>query len=229
MSEFVLGTDLSMNHGAFVTLDGAGEMADYRYVTDRVKVATKSRLHGEYFNAGKIRDMHARGVVRTVFWDVYLNRLFAGALTHVGIEDYAYDQVMGAHQMGEVGGLFRLKAYMRGVCLRIHDPGSIKMFAAHDGSADKREVAHFVKERWTEAQEFERYSYDRPKGAFTEIEEDLCDAFAVAKLVWTEIQLRAGKMKMSDLHPKEVQVFNRTTKQYPVNILGREWLQRRRG
>jgi hypothetical protein len=54
--------------------------------------------------------------------------------------------------------------------------------------------------------------------------EDLADAYSAAKLIWTEYQLRNGLIDLKDLHEKEIQVFNRTTKSYPVNILGREWI-----
>lgn len=225
-SDLVLGADISMNHGAFVNLE-EGELAGYQYVTDRQKVAKMSKEHGTYMFAHKLRDMHERGVVRLAFWSSYLAKRFAlGPAVYVGVEDYAYGAAMNAHQIGEVGGLFRLKAWLRGHAIRFHDPKSVKMFAVHDGSADKREVAYFVQERWPETKEFARYSYVRGKTDYTVVEEDLCDAFAVAKLVWLEVQLRRGDVLMKDLHEKEVQVFNRVTKQWPVNILGRSWLQR---
>lgn len=225
VSGFVLGADVSMNHGGFVYLDEAGEMTAYRFVTDRLKTARKSAAHGTHMPTSKIRDMHARGLVRLSFWTTYFTNILEPA-EYVGAEDYAYRMPMNAHQIGEVGGQFRLKAWLRRKKIRFHDPSTVKMFAAYDGSADKREVAHFAKQRWPEAKKFERYSHETARGAFTEVEEDLCEALAIAKLVWLEIQLRAGVVKLSDLHTKEIQVFNRTTDRWPVNILGREWYQR---
>ena len=221
----VLGADISMNHGAFVQLN-AGKLDSYNFVTDRQKVAKISTKHGTHMFATKLKDMHERGVVRLGFWSTYLASVLGGAADYVGVEDYAYRIPMNAHQLGEVGGLFRLKAWLRHKKVRFHDPGSVKMFAAHDGTADKKEVAYFVQERWPETEEFRRYSYSRGKTDYTVVEEDLCDAFAVAQLVWLEVQLRRGDVVMRDLHEKEIKVFNRVTKQWPVNILGRGWVQR---
>jgi len=223
----VLGVDISPNHAGFVLLSD-GEPTHYRYVAERQAVAKKSKALGAYVDFSKVKDLHERGCRRVAFWWDYLQRVLVDCEPeYVGIEDYAYGAGRNAHQIGEVGGLLRLLAWRRGVRLRLHDPSSLKMFVAHDGTADKREVAHFAKERWHDCRTFERFSYDTPKGRHTTTEEDLCEAFALAELVWLEVRLRDGRARLGDLHPKEVQVFNRVTHRWQSNLLDRDWLQRR--
>jgi hypothetical protein len=106
--------------------------------------------------------------------------------------------------------------------MRLHDPSSLKIFTAHDGSASKPEVVRCAKKRWPESKEFAKYS----EGKYTATEEDLCDALAIAKMTWTEVLLRNGAMRLKDLHPQEVRVFNRCTSRWPTSLLDRDWLQR---
>jgi len=54
---------------------------------------------------------------------------------------------------------------------------------------------------------------------------DIHDAYALMQLCKQEIDLRAGKAYLQDLDEHEIRVFNRTSHMYPVNILGREWIQ----
>ena len=103
------------------------------------------------------------------------------------------------------------------------------MFTTHDGTAQKDLVERSVKSRWKA--DFSKYNPPRaasrggkqPKQNRT-TSEDLADAYALAMMVYTEVLIRSGNTLMKELHPKEVQVFNRVTKTYPVNLLDREWL-----
>jgi Holliday junction resolvasome RuvABC endonuclease subunit len=221
----VLGIDISVNHGAFVVLR-KGKLDHFRFVTDRSTVAKSSKEYGTYFFPAKLRDWQERAILRVAFWSSWLSSTFQNdeliaATTHAGIEDYAYDAGMNAHQIGEVSGLVRLRVWKSGRAMRLYDPSSIKMFAAHDGTASKSEMIEEVHRRWKDTQMFSRYS----KGQFTGVEEDLCDAYAIAQLVWTEVQLRAGAIRLKDLHEREIRVFNRCTKRWPVSLLDRDWIQ----
>lgn len=218
----VMGIDISINHGAFVVLED-GVLAGYRFVTDRKTVADKSKGAGMYMPAAKLKDAQERGVVRIAFWSQYLATLLNNVYEYVGIEDYAYRAAMNAHQIGEIGGMVRLRLWKAGCKIRLHDPGSVKMFAAHDGTADKDLMVATVRKRWPETEAFARHSEG---SKYVVIEEDLCDAYAIAQLVWTEVQLRRGELQMSQLLEKEVRVFNRCTKRWPTSVLGRDWLHR---
>lgn len=216
-----MGADISMNHGAFVFLLD-GKLKDYQYVTDRQKVAKKAKAHGTYLPHSRVKDMHERSLRRLEFWGGYLYDLLEAMPAYVGVEDYAYRVSQHAHQIGEVGCLLRLQSWYHGAKIRFHDPSTVKLFAAYDGSADKTEMAFQVQQRWPETQEFARYV----DGKYRYVAEDLCDAYAVAQLVWREVQLRRGEIILKSLHAKEIQVFNRVTQRWPSNILDREWVQR---
>lgn len=175
------------------------------------------------------------GIRRIDSWSKFLKKhLERTRPDFVGIEDYALEGGShGAHYKGELGGEARLLVYRAGIRLRLHDPGSVKLYVTHHGGADKQWIENSVVERW--GQDFSRYnpppSEKKKKGkkelvVNRQTSQDLADAFGLAKLVWAEVQLRSGEILLSSLHEKEVQVFNRTTKAYPVNILGREWIWR---
>jgi hypothetical protein len=222
-TRWVLGIDVSLAHGAFVQLCD-GKLNEYRYVTDRKTVANKDYDHGIYLQASKIKDMQLRDFERLVFWrdvaDDVMNSLYS---YYAGIEDFAYRASQSAHQIGEIGGIVRLRAYSNGLKLRLHDPMTLKMFACHDGSLDAKSTRAAIEKRWPEAKkEFSKYVVGKDERT----PEDLCDAYAIAKLVDLEIQLRAGVVRLDSLHAKEIQAFNRCTKRYPESLLAREWIQK---
>jgi hypothetical protein len=213
-----------------------GELTNFWYVTDRVGSAKRSSTHGFRMPPLKGERLQA-GIVRLDAWSKFLKKhLEKTRPDFVGIEDYSLDSAHGAHYKGELGGDARLLVYRAGVRLRLHDPSSMKMFVAHHGGADKTWIKSAVYSRW--GQDFSRYDGPPPKKkkkkkanrapvkVNRQTSEDLADAFGMAMLIWTEVLLRSGELLLSTLHEKEVQVFNRVTKTYPVNILGREWIWR---
>lgn len=221
----VLGVDLSMNHGAFVLLRN-GSLLDYRFVTDKSVLAKKAKKYGEYLAAAKIKDMIERDFLRLAFWYVYSNQIFKELPSEfLGVEGFAYRASQNAHQIGGVASVFRVKAWIRRLKIRVHGPETVKMFAADDGNAAKSEVRYAMHEKYPETEKFDEYAHGSGSSEF-QIPEDLCDAYAVAQLLWLEVQLRNGWIELKDLSPKIVQIFNRVTKRWPTNILGRDWIQR---
>ena len=222
-TRWVLGIDISLAHGAFVQLCD-GKLHDCMYVTDKKAVADKDRHHENYLAASKIKDMQLRDFERLVFWSEFIEIVMeALEPEYVGIEDFAYRAPQSAHQIGEISGIVRLSAYSKGLKLRLHDPMTLKMFACHEANLDAKTTRVMIEERWPEAKAaFSRYVSGKDERTL----EDLCDAYALAKLVDLEIQLRAGTVRLDSLHEKEVQVFNRCTKRYPESLLAREWIQK---
>jgi len=221
----VHGWDLSLNHGAFVELID-GELSDYWYVTD---IASAVKKHGVRLpmEFGKIRDPNTRNLTRLVWWEHFIGKqiLMPRAPEFVGIEDYALDSRQG-HMKGELGGIARILCWFRGTKIRFHDPMSVKMFVAHDGSCQKDEVEYAVKKRW--GQDFSDRNPPKPPKAKRQnrtVSEDIADAYAIAQMVWTEVQLRRGDIRLNHLDEKEIRVFNRVTKTYPVSLLDRDWIQ----
>jgi Holliday junction resolvasome RuvABC endonuclease subunit len=226
----VLGMDISLNHGAIIELTG-GKLSNFWYWTDLAGAANKSK-RGYRLDPQiqKIKDKQLKSVKRLAWIKGLISVSLKSGCSYAGIEDYALTAEQGAHQLGEVGGLARLMCYEHHVKVRLHDPLSIKMFATHDGSCQKDAVRRAVTERW--GVDFSSLDQPAPTPTLsrpnpkqnTITSEDMSDAFAVAQLVWTEVLLRAGKITMEMLHEKEIRVFNRTTKTYPVNLLSREWI-----
>ena len=224
----VQGWDLALNHSGYVELTD-GILSNFYYITNKVGASKQSKrgfrlVPPRYIKTDdgkrKVEKQHY-GVERLSFIkDFITETVIAQRPDFVGIEDYAVRAEQGAHYMGEVGGVGRLICWENKIPLRLHDPISVKMFATHDGTCQKDLVEEAVLDRW--GCDFSHCN--QPNSTNREVSEDLSDAFAIAQLVWTEYQLRNGLISMSDLHTKEIQVFNRVTKTYPINLLSREWI-----
>lgn len=221
----VQGWDISLNHGAMVELDN-GELTDFLYYTDKAGGASRSKEHGVRLVMSKSPDPKIRETLRLFsleeIFSTWLKRTTPG---YVVVEDYALGASMRAHQIGEVGGLARMVILNHEANLRLHDPKSVKMFVAHNGNAPKELMEETVGERW--GHDFGKYN-PLPKGKKPSrtTSEDLADALGLAHMGWTEIRVRSGALLLSELHEKEVRVFNRISKSNPVNLLDREWIQR---
>ncbi len=233
----VHGYDISLNHGAVYELTD-GEPTWFAYYTTAAGSATLGKGQGFRLPPPSSKsDKQQYQMERLVWIEHWLDKevLVPRKPDFCGIEDYALRAEQGAHQLGEVGGLARILFWFRGVKFRKHDPISVKMFATHDGTAQKDLVELAVKERW--GLDFSRYNAPppppkagKPQKQSRQTSEDLADAFAIAKLVEVERLIRAGKLGLDDLeHDKERQVFNRVTKTYPTSLIGREWIHNPNG
>ncbi len=234
MSIKVHGWDVSLNHSAFVELTD-GELTNFWYWTTTVGSANRSKEHG---NRLKLLDSkkvgkQAMSVHRLAWIENFIDKVILqpNMPDYVGIEDYAIRAEQGAHYLGEVGGLARILCWFRGVHMRLHDPISVKMYTAHDGTCQKDSIERAVLDRW--GADFSKYNSPPAKPTARNpaprqnrtTSEDLADAMAIAQMVWAEVRLRSGHVLLSDMHKKEVQVFNRVTKTYPISLLDREWIR----
>ena len=222
------GWDISLNHGAVVQLRD-GKLDNFWYYTDVAGSANRPGGAGSRVPVNNKVDRHTKAMERLVWIRDWLESVVNESQPEfVGVEDYALRAEQGAHQLGEVGGVARIILWNSGVHFRLHDPISVKMFATHDGTSQKDSIETAVAERW--GWDFSAYNPPpSPKGnPSRRTSEDLSDAFVIAQLVWTEVQLRHGDIMLNSLHPKEVQVFNRVTKTYPESLLSREWICRDR-
>lgn len=227
----VHGMDISLNHGAVVQLRN-GKLDDFWYYTDKVGSAQRSKNHGyrvEVPTPKKQPDKQIRSAIRLDWVSKWIDRIPLAHKPHFsGLEDYALGADQGAHYLGEIGGQARRLLWLRGVRFRLHDPIAVKLFVTHDGTAQKDLIEEFVSSRW--GVDFSDYNAkSNSKKVTRQTSEDLSDAFGLAQLVWTEYLLRKGKIRLSSLHEKEIQLFNRVSKAYPINILGREWIHNPNG
>lgn len=219
------GCDLSLGHGAIVQLKN-GKLDNFWFWTEKAGVAKLGKEHGSRMVMPKGLDGGTFDVLRLAWiHDFIESRVDSERPDYIAIEAYALGKAFRAHQIGEVGGLARLLFLKKRVPFRLYDPNSVKMYAAHDGTADKTNMRWMVQRRWK--CDFDRFNPPKKgKKQDTVIAEDLSDAMALAQLVRCEAMLRSGKRALKDLaHDKERRVFLRTTKAEPVNILGRDWIR----
>lgn len=224
----VHGWDISLNHGAVVELTD-GELSGFWYYTDVAGSAARSKEHGFRLELPSKADKQTRAMIRLAWVESWLDKsvLVTRQPDFVAIEDYAIRAEQGAHYLGEVGGVARMLCWFRGVKFRLHDPISAKMFVTHDGTAQKDLVEECVRERW--GFDFSDYNPPPPKNPNHKqargTSEDLADAFGLAKLVDTEVNIRSGTLTLKELaHDQERKVFNRVTKTYPTSLLDRDWI-----
>lgn len=82
------------------------------------------------------------GVHRLAAWRDYFSRLtFARDILHVVMEGYSFaSKNSQAHSTGEIGGIYKLKCYDRGINLLLASPGTVKKFATGTGKGPKSAI-----------------------------------------------------------------------------------------
>jgi Holliday junction resolvasome RuvABC endonuclease subunit len=227
----VQGWDISLNHGAVVQLRN-GELDAYWFYSDKAGSVARGKKHGarvELPTPTRQPDKHIRSIIRLDWVSRWIERVaLATAPGYVALEDYAIGADQGAHYLGEIGGQARRLMWAHGVRYRLHDPIAVKLFIAHDATAQKDLIEASVRDRWgVDFGHCNAVSAGKGRPS-RQTSEDLADAFGLAQMAWTEYRLRKGLVHLSSLHEKEIQVFNRATKAFPINVLGREWIRKPR-
>jgi Holliday junction resolvasome RuvABC endonuclease subunit len=242
----ILGADVSLNHAGFSILNSEGKQVMYFFISDVKKEVTMDPDHGFFMDVKKQDgedplSFQIRRVCRIVeivgihihqFIDMV--KMSPTEDVYVSLEGYAYgrsEQSNAVFQIAELTGMLKHLWYTEGMLLRIHDPASTKYFSVGKGRALKKEMVDAAR---AEGCEFNarirtvqmtdrktKVKFDEYDGVGT----DVADAYFLARLVWTELQLRKGNLVMSDLSEHQILTFNRTTKSYPTNILARDFIQ----
>ena len=234
------GWDLAMNHCGVVVLDQDGDTVDFRYLTKQKASADKAPEQGTYYlPKGSTDDRNMARLTHHALWTRRCLKDLAPSYSYV--EGYAFGTPKG-ELTGECVGAWKLNAYAMGFPFRIIDVASIKMFATGSGNGSKEAIMAAVAARW--GQGFARLNKpfvskmkknrktgemamsEPPKDA-RQTEEDLCDAYVMARMCWTEWRIRSGLILPSQLEDDaERRVYLRTTKAHPENILARPWTER---
>lgn len=223
----VQGWDISLNHGAVVQLRD-GKLDGYWFYSDKAGSVTAAKAHGTRVDlptTTRQPDKHIRSIMRLDFVSRWIERMaLAHAPDYIALEDYAIGADQGAHYLGEIGGQARRLMWSYGARYRLHDPIAVKLFVAHDATAQKDLIERCVRNRFgLDFSHCNARSSVRGKPS-RQTSEDLADAAGLAFMAWTEYKLRKGLARLSSLHEKEIQVFNRATKAFPISVLGREWI-----
>jgi hypothetical protein len=212
----IAGVDLSLNHAGFVVLDGAGRIVSYDFVTSLARRGGK----GVLLDLQKASDRHQHQLARLDWWRAHLYRVVEQLQpTHIGLEDYAHgSQGQGAVDTHELGGIAR-GLFAGAALLRLHNPSTVKLYAGA-GNATGAYVAAAA--RAIVGPIFAAANPPAGRGKPNTLpEEDLAAAYTIARLVWHELELRAGRVRLEDLDENARAVFLRVTKSNPVGVLSR--------
>jgi Holliday junction resolvasome RuvABC endonuclease subunit len=221
----IVGFDLSLNHAGAIALDEHGEIAGHWFISDKKGAVDRGGKGVGFRSVTKKKgiDPEKHQLDRMNFFDRWFWHIVKeSSAEFAGVEGYAFAAVSNSsYQYGELGGLARRVLTRAGCKLRIHDPLSVKMFATGKGNAKTPELLEIVpgddRDAWLDIEV-------NLKGQ--QVAEDLGVAYWIARLVFIEVELRAGRFQLNELDEKRVRVFNRVTKTYPVNLLDRDWLER---
>lgn len=91
-----------------------------------------------------------RGGARLAAIDTWLDRLLDkwGGATLAAVEGYAMAAQNRPFDLGEVGGVVRLRLFQRGIPYVVVPPTQVKKFATGSGQATKKQVQAAIKARW---------------------------------------------------------------------------------
>jgi Holliday junction resolvasome RuvABC endonuclease subunit len=218
--------DISLNHGAIVELYN-GSLSKFWYYTDLSGSSKQSKNGFRISNFKEVECRQTKQTMRLLWIRDFVKRILKkNNDCYIGIEDYALSAERGSHYLGEVGGQVKLLCYDLKIPFRLHDPLSLKLFVTGEGHAKKEEVTSHIESVY--GIDFSCYdqppSKKNPMKQNKQTSQDLCDAFGLSQMVFTEWKLRHGIMLMSDLKTHQIRVFNRITKSYPVSLLDRDWI-----
>ena len=137
---------------------------------------------------------------------------------YCAIEGYAFAANGKVFDIAESTMCTKLGIYDSLIPLRIYEPSTIKKFAVK-GNAGKVEMG----DEYIKICDMLKPDLSHLKPYKTP-SEDLVDAYFCMKLLQTEIKLRYGIIQFKDLSLKTIEIFNKVTKAYPVNILNRPFI-----
>lgn len=216
----IQGWDLSLDHAGIVEFSG-DSMSRYWFVTNDPKSAKHDADHSFLIDFPKC-EKAMKPFYRLDWWRKFIPQFLSDTRPDlVAVEDYAMNAKGRVISIGELGSLARLGILDAGCKLRLHDPMTIKLFAARNGTADKPAMERAVDERW--GVDFDEVNVPGRKSRT--VSEDLADAYALTQFLFHELQLRNGRMTIKDLCPEDIRCFNRVTKANPTNLLDRDFLQ----
>lgn len=234
----ILGIDLSLNHAGLVLLDQHGErilceyVADARAATHKPLTEPAQVLSTLLPTFSKV-DAEQHQLERVNWWHLYLSALFARVRpTHIGIEGYAVksnnSKQRGTTDGVELGGVARLAAFNASTrpLLRFPGPGAVKMCSFLNGNAEAPEIIRGVRDAWGVRFDDMVPAGRAEAGAGRQAVEDMCAGYAIARFLWLEVELRAGRILPEQLHAKQRQAFLSVAKKDQRTVLMREWLAR---
>jgi len=144
----------------------------------------------------------------------------------VSLEDYAMGASKGqVFNIAEFTGCVKRKIFDLDIPLRKYDINSIKMFITNRGNSDKSLILSF----YNKVEDSDKFIF--PKDIIENEKSyanDIIDSYYIAKLLQLELKIRHGLVLLKELPLKQIEMFNRTTKGNPVNILARDFILKKK-
>lgn len=204
----ILGIDPSLNGSAFMIMQG-GEIVNYYFFTDVLKVAKESNGHGL---VNKEKGPARLNIIYNFFNELLLKYKF----DYAAIEDYAYGAKSNSvFQIGGLGEMLRLLLYRAGIPYRDYEPSKVKKYATGSGNAEKSQMV------------LEAFKNGFDVASYGKSGEDLADSFWIAKMLSTELKLHMDINYLKALSKKQQQVFTESTKANPTPIINRPFISSR--
>jgi Holliday junction resolvasome RuvABC endonuclease subunit len=221
----LVGIDLSLNHGAFTSINAQGKIADAAWFVTNKPRELVAEDHGlvRLWTLPKKRKLHREpyDLIRLKAWKAFVEHWLEFNLTRLrrgeiicAIEGYAFAaQSSSTYQIGGLGEMVKMMLVEKHIPLRIYDPMSIKLYVTGKGNT-KAENVHDAAE--------ERFHCHLESGG--DARGDVLTALSIAKLLRIEWKLRAGTASLERLHKDIVHIFKKSTRKMPVPILDRDWI-----
>jgi len=231
----VIGLDISLDHAGIVALCDGGGVLDYCALTTvkkdsaadprRVFLLSKQGKD-ESKDTFRLRRMKEISNFVSVFIDSVSDKVDS---LYFSIEGYSYASYSTSIcQIAELTGYLKYMLFDMGGYLRIHDPLSVKLFATGKGNCLKRDVVERAGKYLKFPESLIKKKQKKIRGKLVEEYDGLCtdlaDAYFLARMLWTELQIRSGEIGLEQLSDGERRIFLRVTKGYPVNILDRPFI-----
>lgn len=231
-----IGWDQSLNHGAGIMLDADAAIVDWWVTTTRVgDLVPQTRGHVTVApveirsGKAKIADLHTFGIARLRYLDDWFGEMCERPSMRVGgkyfaVEDYAHKAKGDTHHIGEAGGILRLRLPFHGA-LRVVNVDDVKIYACNKGNAKKdEELRPAVLETYAGTDFAQLVATLLECEVSNDVVGDLVDAYVLARLLRTELELRADPTRIGLLSEGPLRIFRRVTEKHGVNVLDRPFV-----
>jgi len=237
----IYGLDISLDHGGFVILDEVGNVLNYAYITSTKKSADIDPEHsillskigkGEPKETFRLRRMgeYQKGLHNFLHLSNLPPQFMVGQ-DYYSVEGYSYaSQTTSICQIAELTGYLKHMIFEGGGKIRVHDPLSVKLFATNKGNCLKKDVVEKAQLVFDIPEGLIKKKMIKKKKLLASIEEfdgpatDIADAYFLARMVYRELTLRNGDVRLNQLGENERRIFLRVTKAFPVNLLSRSFI-----
>lgn len=226
----ICGLDLSKTHYALYISDIKIDYRDYVFGWQTESAVKKwqkkyddtcyyiySLPKKEAYDSADKFDMEIGNIITKQIVDNIFFTVYKSDTVLISLEGYAYaSNPFTVIPIAEVTRAVKQELYNAGYAIRIHDPLTVKMWAG-DAQYKKPEMLREARKHIDIPEHFSKTKSNCP--AY-----DIADAFWLCDMLQWEVLIRRDPTQMKNLTEQQLQVVNRISKFYPVNLLNRPFL-----